>query len=401
MLPVRRKSKDIEIRPAKASNAVALVTAEWSFPAVNTSLGMSGTYSSYFTSVENPLLSAKYPTYRKHTGERPFACHCGKQFSRLDNLRQHAQTVHSDKPEQNEKMMKELTTLHTSLSTSNTRVHTRASGSTAERRRGAPQANDHSFLAQRPGTSAGYEAPGPGQHTDFRESFRTNDFRDGRADQFRDTRSSRTAMGGFSNAHILDQQQHHHRQAAVPNGDGRHSFLDSTTSTTFSSQSFLSNNQRDTGSRGQQQQQQSFPSSSITPSRSGLSASGSLGRPSANIHQSPGPQLSQHNQLQQLPERRPSPNLRYPPSVEHSPNSRPGTGVGLPPISEIVSPAINHRFGARPPSQSGIPSASSSSHQHNPFFFTSSARPGRQTLSSLLLSIFDLTCQLSIVTFVF
>ncbi|KAJ7024202.1 hypothetical protein C8F04DRAFT_1132212 [Mycena alexandri] len=34
---------------------------------------------------------------RKHTGERPFACHCSKQFSRLDNLRQHAQTVHADK----------------------------------------------------------------------------------------------------------------------------------------------------------------------------------------------------------------------------------------------------------------------------------------------------------------
>ncbi|KZO89746.1 hypothetical protein CALVIDRAFT_491428, partial [Calocera viscosa TUFC12733] len=29
---------------------------------------------------------------RKHTGERPFKCHCGKQFSRLDNLRQHAHT---------------------------------------------------------------------------------------------------------------------------------------------------------------------------------------------------------------------------------------------------------------------------------------------------------------------
>lgn len=34
------------------------------------------------------------PPYRKHTGERPFQCHCARRFSRLDNLRQHAQTVH-------------------------------------------------------------------------------------------------------------------------------------------------------------------------------------------------------------------------------------------------------------------------------------------------------------------
>lgn len=33
---------------------------------------------------------------RKHTGERPFSCHCGRTFSRLDNLRQHAQTVHAN-----------------------------------------------------------------------------------------------------------------------------------------------------------------------------------------------------------------------------------------------------------------------------------------------------------------
>ena len=33
-------------------------------------------------------------TSRKHTGERPFQCHCSRRFSRLDNLRQHAQTVH-------------------------------------------------------------------------------------------------------------------------------------------------------------------------------------------------------------------------------------------------------------------------------------------------------------------
>jgi hypothetical protein len=34
------------------------------------------------------------PCSRKHTGERPFQCHCSRRFSRLDNLRQHAQTVH-------------------------------------------------------------------------------------------------------------------------------------------------------------------------------------------------------------------------------------------------------------------------------------------------------------------
>ncbi|KAF5349846.1 hypothetical protein D9758_014034 [Tetrapyrgos nigripes] len=52
---------------------------------------------------------------RKHTGERPFACHCSKQFSRLDNLRQHAQTVHADKQDANERMMRELTSLHATM----------------------------------------------------------------------------------------------------------------------------------------------------------------------------------------------------------------------------------------------------------------------------------------------
>lgn len=55
---------------------------------------------------------------RKHTGERPFQCHCGKSFSRLDNLRQHAQTVHADETARNEAMMQELTNLHASLAAS-------------------------------------------------------------------------------------------------------------------------------------------------------------------------------------------------------------------------------------------------------------------------------------------
>lgn len=40
----------------------------------------------------------KIPCDRKHTGERPFTCHCGRAFSRLDNLRQHSSTVHADEP---------------------------------------------------------------------------------------------------------------------------------------------------------------------------------------------------------------------------------------------------------------------------------------------------------------
>ncbi|KAL5533440.1 USV1 [Sanghuangporus sanghuang] len=62
---------------------------------------------------------------RKHTGERPFTCHCGKQFSRLDNLRQHAQTVHSDKQEENERMMRDLTALHTSMTAAHKAANTR------------------------------------------------------------------------------------------------------------------------------------------------------------------------------------------------------------------------------------------------------------------------------------
>ncbi|KAI0810769.1 hypothetical protein BC629DRAFT_1281244, partial [Irpex lacteus] len=111
---------------------------------------------------------------RKHTGERPFTCHCGKQFSRLDNLRQHAQTVHADKQDQNDRMMQELTSLHASM--------TAASKGSAPRGKRAQQAaaaaaaaaqaaavsntldGTHPALvikqeamSMRPGTSTGYE----------------------------------------------------------------------------------------------------------------------------------------------------------------------------------------------------------------------------------------------------
>ncbi|KAH9018146.1 hypothetical protein EDB85DRAFT_2279434 [Lactarius pseudohatsudake] len=70
---------------------------------------------------------------RKHTGERPFTCHCSKQFSRLDNLRQHAQTVHADKQDANERMMRELSSLHATMAAANKATQQRG-------KRGAQQA---------------------------------------------------------------------------------------------------------------------------------------------------------------------------------------------------------------------------------------------------------------------
>lgn len=55
---------------------------------------------------------------RKHTGERPFQCHCGRQFSRLDNVRQHASTVHADQQEKNQETIANLVALHNKLSAS-------------------------------------------------------------------------------------------------------------------------------------------------------------------------------------------------------------------------------------------------------------------------------------------
>ncbi|GAA5837800.1 hypothetical protein JCM9279_006863 [Rhodotorula babjevae] len=55
---------------------------------------------------------------RKHTGERPFKCHCGREFSRLDNVRQHAATVHSEQAERNAQTIADLVALHNQLSVS-------------------------------------------------------------------------------------------------------------------------------------------------------------------------------------------------------------------------------------------------------------------------------------------
>lgn len=56
------------------------------------------------------------PPGSKHTGERPFKCHCGREFSRLDNVRQHAMTVHGNMMERNQDTLNALVDLHNELS---------------------------------------------------------------------------------------------------------------------------------------------------------------------------------------------------------------------------------------------------------------------------------------------
>ncbi|KAF7329154.1 hypothetical protein MKEN_00176000 [Mycena kentingensis (nom. inval.)] len=117
---------------------------------------------------------------RKHTGERPFNCHCGKQFSRLDNLRQHAQTVHADKPAENETMMRQLSSLHATITgqvpspllptpaapakpakSNGVAKATKGSATTrrpSTRRLKAVKVEEENItISQRPGTSTGYE----------------------------------------------------------------------------------------------------------------------------------------------------------------------------------------------------------------------------------------------------
>ncbi|KZT66671.1 hypothetical protein DAEQUDRAFT_643640, partial [Daedalea quercina L-15889] len=115
---------------------------------------------------------------RYHTGERPFTCHCGKQFSRLDNLRQHAQTVHADKQDQNERMMHELTSLHASMTAASkggARKRANAASTAVAVAAAAAAASSVPSMDikredggvhvlppfhQRPGTSTGYEGAG-------------------------------------------------------------------------------------------------------------------------------------------------------------------------------------------------------------------------------------------------
>ncbi|KAL7409903.1 hypothetical protein BDY24DRAFT_344629, partial [Mrakia frigida] len=60
---------------------------------------------------------------RKHTGEKPFVCHCTRSFSRIDNLRQHCAAIHPDSLARNEQTIKALLPVHATLAQQAGRDH--------------------------------------------------------------------------------------------------------------------------------------------------------------------------------------------------------------------------------------------------------------------------------------
>ena len=179
----------------RRSSVGGMETVGWCSRGASISLDTSG--SSLILSADT---CSYRPRVRKHTGERPFSCHCGKQFSRLDNLRQHAQTVHADKQDENEQMMRDLTTLHATMAAANkvggsrggrravppvTTLHLGGSPGSVSPHQGTLnliKQEDMSSMPmhQRPGTSTGYEGSEMYPWQNETESRRSNhhSFRD-------------------------------------------------------------------------------------------------------------------------------------------------------------------------------------------------------------------------------
>ncbi|KAI1861485.1 hypothetical protein JX265_009452 [Neoarthrinium moseri] len=82
---------------------------------------------------------------RKHTGERPFQCHCSRRFSRLDNLRQHAQTVHVNEDIPVDSLAATGTRFQRQIRTDRVRQPGRARASTAGSMSGAARGHGKSL----------------------------------------------------------------------------------------------------------------------------------------------------------------------------------------------------------------------------------------------------------------
>ena len=94
---------------------------------------------------------------RKHTGERPFQCHCQRRFSRLDNLRQHAQTVHVNEDIPNDSLAASGTRFQRTVRTDRARPPgSRSRASTAGSQTGPVRGHRHSLSASSVGSMASY-----------------------------------------------------------------------------------------------------------------------------------------------------------------------------------------------------------------------------------------------------
>ncbi|KAG9246016.1 hypothetical protein BJ878DRAFT_540716 [Calycina marina] len=96
---------------------------------------------------------------RKHTGERPFQCHCQRRFSRLDNLRQHAQTVHVNEDIPNDSLAASGTRFQRTIRTDRARPPgSRSRASTAGSQSACVRGHRHSQSASSIGSVASYTA---------------------------------------------------------------------------------------------------------------------------------------------------------------------------------------------------------------------------------------------------
>ncbi|KAJ7622248.1 hypothetical protein FB45DRAFT_123344 [Roridomyces roridus] len=273
---------------------------------------------------------------RKHTGERPFTCHCSKQFSRLDNLRQHAQTVHADRADANARMLRDFGLLHSgmvaatpvpaatpSTSTSTTKRtlprRSRAAPTPApaavskesasppsppiKRQPTEPVLPSAMVARQRPGTSTGYEGE---MEADRREEFHSQ---------------SKTRRNAPSPPHAALGRAHSFR------GDVQRSLLGGGAERSANGQSF----------RGHPYTRRSPPEHTPSPPSHTLNGVPTF-QSSRPYSSGLGSATFQHSPTGgSFPHALPLPALRSRPSTGS------GAGVRLPPLSAVVSAAAGFR----------------------------------------------------------